>query len=97
MNRCNCQLIVHMLTKIKPFLDAHYGPLKGKHRYWFGTLLLARVAILLISALVPANRSNIVILCILAIAVVFMYFGHLFYCNLSVAMFDIASFRTLHS
>ena len=46
--RCNTQLIIHMLMKIKPFLDGYYGPLKSKHRYWFGALLLVRAAISLI-------------------------------------------------
>ena len=93
--RCNCRLIVCMLMKIKPFLDAHYGPLKSKHRYWFGALLLVRAAILLTSALVPANRSSIIVLCISITAVVLTYFGHLVYHKLAVAMFDIASFMNL--
>ena len=95
LHRCNCRLVVRLLMKIKPFLDAHYGPLKGKHRYWFGTLLLVRAAILLISALIPANRSSIIVLCISVTAVVLTYFGQLVYCNLAVAMFDIASFMNL--
>jgi len=28
LHRCNCRLINQKLMKIKPFLDAHYGPLK---------------------------------------------------------------------
>ena len=95
LHRCNCRLVVHLLMKIKPFLDAHYGPLKGKHRYWFGTLLLVRAAILLISALVPANRSSIIVLCISVFAIMLAYFGQLVYRNLAVAMFDIASFVNL--
>ena len=62
LHRCNSKLIVRMLAMIKPFLDAHYGPLKGNHRYWFGALLLVRATILLLSALVPADRSSVVIL-----------------------------------
>ena len=57
LHRCNCRLITRMMMKIKPFLDAHYGPLNGNHRYWFGALLLVRAVILLISALIPANRA----------------------------------------
>ena len=45
---CNCSLIDQMLIKLKPFLDAHHCHLKGKHRYWFGALLLVRATILLI-------------------------------------------------
>ena len=95
LHRCNCRLTVRMLMRIKPFLDAHYGPLKSKHCYWFGTLLLVRAAILLISALVPANRSSIVVLCVLVSAVALAYFGQFVNRNLAVAMFDIASFMNL--
>ena len=60
LHRCNCRLITRVMMKIKPFLDAHYGPLKGNHRYWFGALLLVRAVILLISALilVPISLSS---------------------------------------
>ena len=55
LHRFNCRIITRMLLKLKPFLDAHYAAFKDKHRYWFGVLLLARAAILLTSAIVPAN------------------------------------------
>ena len=95
LHRCNCRLVVNMLIKIKPFLDAHYGHVKSKHRYWFGALLLVRATILLISALIPANRSSVVVLCVSVFAVVLTHFGHMVYRNLAVAMFDIAFFMNL--
>ena len=95
LHRCNCRLVVKMLIKIKPFLDAHYGHVKSKHRYWFGALLLVRAVILLISALIPANRSSAVVLCILVSAAVLTHFGHLVYRNLAVATFDITFFMNL--
>ena len=95
LHRCNCRLVVKMLIKIKPFLDAHYGPVKSKHRYWFGALLLVRATILLISALIPANRSSVVVVCVSVFAVVLTHFGHMVYHNLAVAMFDIAFFMNL--
>ena len=67
LHRCNCRLISRTMMKTKPFLDAHYGPLKGNHRYWFGALLLVRAIILLISALIPANRSNITVFSIVVV------------------------------
>ena len=72
LHRCNCRLITRMMMKIKPFLDAHYGPLKGNHRYWLGALLLVRAVILLISALIPANRANITVFSIVVCAIVLM-------------------------
>ena len=95
LHMCNCRLIVRVLMKIKPFLDVHYGPLKSKHCYWFGALLLVRAAILLISALIPSNRSSVVVLCTSIISVVLTYFGQLVYCNLAVSIFDTFSFMNL--
>ena len=95
LHRCNCRLLVCMLMKIKPFLDAHYGPLKSKHRYWFGALLLVRAAILLVSALIPSNRSSSIVLCTSIISVVLTYFGQLVYRNLAVSIFDTFSFVNL--
>ena len=95
LHMCNCRLISHLLMKIKPFLDAHYGPLKGKHRYWFGALLLVRAVILLIQALVPADHGSTVVLCISVPAVVLTYYGQLVYCNLAVSAFDTAFFMNL--
>jgi len=95
LHRCNCRLLVLMLMKIKPFLDAHYGSVKSKHHYWFGALLLVRAAILVISALIPTNRSSIIVLCILVASVVLTYFGQLVYHNLAVARFDITFFMNL--
>ena len=40
--------------------------------YWFGALLLVRAVILLISALIPANRSNITVYSIVVCALVLM-------------------------
>ena len=95
LHRCNCRLVVNTLMKLKPFLDAHYGPVKSKHRYWFGALLLVRAAILLISVLIPANHSSIVVLCISVFAAVLTHFGHMVHRNLAIAMFDIAFFMNL--
>ena len=64
LRRFDNRFLTRMLMKIKPFLDAHYGPLKDKHYYWFGALLFIRIAILLISAVVPANNFSVFILSI---------------------------------
>ena len=72
LHMCNCHLITRMMMKIKPFLDAHYGPLNGHHRYWFGALLLVRAVILLISALIPANRAIITVYSITVCVLVLM-------------------------
>ena len=51
LHMCNCRLISRLLMKIKPFVDAHYGPLKSKYCYWLGALLLVRAVILHLSHL----------------------------------------------
>ena len=39
------------ITRYKPVIDAYFAPLKDKHHYWFGVLLLSRGILLLISSL----------------------------------------------
>jgi len=69
------------LIKLKPFLDAHYGPLKDSHRYWFGALLLVRAVILLISALVIKNNFSVFIFSIsiatFVLIIALMAFSHI--------------------
>ena len=96
LHRCNCRLITRMMMKIKPFLDAHYGPLKGHHHYWFGALLLVRAVILLISAFVPANRANITVFSIAVCALVLMTgFAVGVYKSFAVATFNAVWFVNL--
>ena len=45
-------------NKVKPIFDAHYGPFKDKHRYWFGMLLVARATRLVVSVM-PTNDPNV--------------------------------------
>ena len=96
LHRCNCRLITRMMMKIKPFLDAHYGPLNGHHRYWFGALLLVRAVILLISALIPANRAIITVYSIAVCALVLMTgFAVGVYRSFTVATFNAVWFVNL--
>ena len=95
LHKCNCQLITKILIKIKPFLDAHYGPLKGRHRYWFGALHLIRAAILLISALVPSDHSSIVAFTTSASSVLLTFFGSFVYCNFAVSLFNMTFYLNL--
>ena len=95
LHMCNCQPIVRFLFKIKPFLDAHYAPLRDKHRYWFGTLHLVRAVILLVSSLIPADQSSIATINILVSSVVLMYFGSIVYNKTVVAMFNMGFFLNL--
>ena len=39
------------INKQKPLIDAHFAPLKDKHQYWLGALLLSLEVILIVSSL----------------------------------------------
>ena len=93
LQRCNCWLVGS--TLIKAFLSTHYDALKSKHRYWFGVLLIVRAAILLISALIPANHSNTINLCISVSAILLNYFGPIVYRSTAVALYDVTFFMNL--
>ena len=67
-------------------------PLKSKQSYRFGALLLVRAIILLISALVAANRTHLIVFCILVCAVALSYFGQFVHCNLILSAFHTVSF-----
>ena len=95
LHRFNCRLITRMLMKMKPFLDAYYAPFKDKHRYWFGAILLVRAAVLLTSALVPANSSRIVVFSIALSTVLLLLWGQNVYRNSATRMFDMSYFVNL--
>ena len=80
---------------MKPFLDAHYGPQKGRHSYWFGALNLVRAAILLISALVPSDHSSIVAISISVSAALLLFFESVVYHNSAVTLFNMAFYLNI--
>ena len=75
--------------------NGYYGPLKGIHRYWFGALLLVRAVILLISALIPANRAIITVYSIAVCALVLIGFAVGVYRSFTVAIFNAVWFVNL--
>ena len=93
--RCKFHLVAHALMKIKPFMDACHGPLKGNHRYWFGALLFIRAIILLISVLVPTNLNTIVIFSITVSAVLAACYSPFMYQSLRVSAFEAVWFVNL--
>ena len=95
LHRCNCRPVVRMLVKIKPLLDAYYGPIKGTHRYWFGAQLLVKAVILLISAIVPSNNSGIIVLSISMSSVVFGFSSIGLYHSKFISIFELSFFMNL--
>ena len=66
------------LAQYKPIYDAYFGPLKDKHHYWFGTLLLAQGILLVVSSL-TLNLVPIFSLLLLLIIVTLLlcYLNHI--------------------
>ena len=98
LHKIDHRYITHMLMKMKPFLDAHYGPLKDKHHYWFGVMLCVRVIILLISAVVPSNNFGIFTMSLSTAAgalISFTSIGPAVYHNTATSIFEISLFINL--
>ena len=95
LHMCNCRLIVWFLFKMKPFLDAHYAPLKDKHRYWFGAVNIVRAAVLLVSSLIPADHSSIITISVLTSTVMLTFVGIVVYQNTQVSLLNMGFFLNL--
>ena len=60
-------------NKLTPVYDAYFAPLKDKHHYWFGVLLLIRGILLVIFTLTSANSPTINLL-VLSITMALLLF-----------------------
>ena len=58
---------LRQLAKYKPVYDAYFAPLKDRHHYWFGTLLLSQGALLLVSSLTLHTVPAIGVLVLLGV------------------------------
>ena len=57
------------IGRYKPLYDAYFAPLKDKHHYWFGLLLLSEGVLLLVSSLTLYTLPEISVLLLLAISI----------------------------
>ena len=57
------------IGRYKPLYDAYFAPLKDKHHYWFGLLLLSQGLLLLVSSLTLYSLPEISVLLLLAISI----------------------------
>ena len=62
------------IARYKPLYDAYFAPLKDKHHYWFGLLLLVQGLLLLVSSLTLYILSEISVLLLLAISIFLLCF-----------------------
>ena len=58
--------------RLKPFLDAYFGPFRGEHRYWVGVLLVARAVLLLVFGLNSTNDPSVNLLAVITVAVLLL-------------------------
>ena len=72
LQRYNHRRGLKWVGKMTPFLDAYYGPFKEKHRHWVGVLLLARVAVIIPTA-IPYLNTGVSLLTV-AILTAFLLF-----------------------
>ncbi len=50
------------INRLKPFMDAYAGPLRAKHSYWVGVLLLVRTVIFLTSAATQDDAIRLLVI-----------------------------------
>ena len=56
------------IARYKPFYDACFAPLKDKHHYWFGVLLIVQGLLLLVSSLTSNALPSVSVLLLLGIS-----------------------------
>ena len=83
LHKINFHLLNRYLLRLKPFLDANYAPLNSHHEYWFGVTLIVKATVLLASATVPANSTNILIFSVAVACTILLFWGHKVYKNSS--------------
>ena len=69
------------ITRYKPVFDAYFAPLKDKHHYWFGVLLLSRGILLLASSLtanINPAVSPFLLLCMAILLLCYMSFHQVY-------------------
>ena len=62
LKKCESQLISRVMFRVKPIMDAYYGPLEDKHHYWVGVLLLSRAFIHVVLSLTPSSSHRVTLL-----------------------------------
>ena len=65
--------LLRWTMRFNPLYDAYFAPLKAKHQYWFGLLLLVRgiILVLLTSTFALPPTTNVIILQVIMIALLF--------------------------
>ena len=73
LQRYNHYWGLRWIGKLRPLLDAYYGPLKDHCHYWVGILLLARVVVILPAAIPhTSNSASLLTIICLGLALLFI-------------------------
>jgi hypothetical protein len=78
-----------LIAKFKPVYDAYFAPFKDTHHYWFGVLLLAQGALLLISSLLLSIYPNVSLLMLCSIIILmlcYLNFVRIYKRNVTILM-----------
>ena len=67
-------LFFRWIMRLYPLYDAHFAPLKHKHQYWFGVLLLTQGVLLVTFASTFAIPQNINLVLLLVSGMLLIYF-----------------------
>ena len=73
LQRYSHKCILRWILKLKPFIDAHTGPYKDKHRYWPGFLLLVRAGTFFLFTLNTRTnqRVNAALVTVISVCLIF--------------------------
>ena len=85
--------LLRCFRRFRPFFDTYFVPLKHKHQYWFGLLLLARWIILICYSSTLSQDINLLILFIAGVILLFHMTATLPYRNTSILVVN-GSFLT---
>ena len=66
--------LLRWINKFTPFYDAYFAPLKDKHHYWFGTLLLIRILLLVAFTATSSTLPFLSLLILLLTSVVLLFY-----------------------
>ena len=71
LQRYSHKRILRWVLKLKPFIDAHMGPYKDKHRYWTGFLLVVRAGIFFLCTLNSIKLVNAALVIVISVCLMF--------------------------
>ena len=62
------------INKLAPVFDAYFFPLKDKHQYWFGTMLLVRAILMILLTIISAANPKLnMFMLFITIAILFFF------------------------